>query len=97
MKKENSFVDSHRLKVSSVKVEKELNSDNTESIIGHIQEHLEKTTNTEMLYRKSWMRSVIREGKKDMSWKRGSMGNWKRSSMLRMHHPEGCEDDQGEY
>ena len=42
LKKEESFVDSYRLKVSSVKVEKELNSDNTESIVIQLQEHLEK-------------------------------------------------------
>ena len=42
LKNAKSFVDSYVLKVSSVKVEKELIYDNTESIIGHIREHLEK-------------------------------------------------------
>ena len=37
-----SFVDSYELKVSSVKVEKELNFDSTKSIISQLQEHLEK-------------------------------------------------------
>ena len=37
-----TFVDSYRLKVSSVKVEKELNFDSTEAIVNALQEHLEK-------------------------------------------------------
>ena len=37
-----SFVDSYKLKVSSIKVEKEVNFDSTESIINALQEHLEK-------------------------------------------------------
>ena len=37
-----SFVDSYELKVSSVKVEKELNFDDTEFIVNALQEHFEK-------------------------------------------------------
>ena len=37
-----SFVDSYELKVSSKKVEKEINFDDTESIVNQLQEHLDK-------------------------------------------------------
>ena len=42
LKNAKSFVDSYRFRVSSAKIEKELNSDNTESIANALQEHLEK-------------------------------------------------------
>ena len=41
-KKAKSFVKSYGLKVSSAKVEKELNFDSTEAIVNALQEHLEK-------------------------------------------------------
>ena len=48
-----SFVDSYGLKISSVKVEKELNFENTESIVSKLEEHLEKSVNPEMLHEMS--------------------------------------------
>ena len=42
LKKAKSFVGSYELKVSTVKVEKELNFSDTESIISHLQEHMNK-------------------------------------------------------
>ena len=39
---EKNFADSYELEVSSVKVEKELNFDSTESIVKQLQEHFEK-------------------------------------------------------
>ena len=48
-----SFADSYKLKISSVKVEKELKFENTESIVSKLEEHLEKSVNPEMLHEMS--------------------------------------------